>query len=478
MQASPAPAMRRRPPAERTSSSRLTTLQRIGLVLAVLIAPLPLILDVPGLDPIGERMLSIFLLAIILWVSEAVPLVATAVLVIFLEVLLISDQAIVAVPDTVPSAASFYGAFANPVVILFLGGFLIADAAAKYGLDRGLAAVMLRPFQSSARRTMLGLMLITASLSMFMSNTATTATMFAIVMPVLFALPPGVARAGFALCIPVAANVGGLATPVGSPPNAIALASLAERGHTMTFVGWMIATLPVAIVLLAVAYWILTWRFVPRDLVVELDLDARFDTSRKARLFYVVAGITIALWLTEPIHGIPSTTVGFLPVVVLLLTQVMSGEDLKVLQWPVLWLVAGGIALGSGVAASGLDEWLIGLVSWSSLPGPLILFTLALVALVLGTVISNSATANLVIPIALTLAVTVGLDTPLVAVVVALICGLGMALPISTPPNAIAYATGEVSTGQMASVGVTIGVLGLVLLTVVMPPVWDALGML
>lgn len=478
MQASPTPAIRRRPPAEQTSSPRLGALQRIGLILAVLITPLPLLLDVPGLDPIGERMLSIFLLAIILWVTEAVPLVATAVLVIFLEVLLISDQAIVAVPDTVPTAASFYGAFANPVVILFLGGFLIADAAAKYGLDRGLAAVMLRPFQSSARLTMLGLMLITASLSMFMSNTATTATMFAVLMPVLFALPPGVGRAGFALCIPVAANIGGLATPVGSPPNAIALAALAERGHTMTFVGWMIATLPVAIILLAVAYWILTWRFVPRDLVVELDLEARFDTRRKAVVFYVVAGVTIGLWLTEPIHGIPSTTVGFLPVVVLLLTQVMSGEDLKVLQWPVLWLVAGGIALGSGVAASGLDEWLIGLVSWSALPGPLVLATLALVALVLGTVISNSATANLVIPIALTLAITVGLDTPLVAVVVALICGLGMALPISTPPNAIAYATGEVSTGLMASVGVTIGVLGLVLLTVVMPPMWNALGLL
>lgn len=478
MQASPTPVTRPRPAAGRASRSSLTLLQRIGLVLTVLIAPLPLLLDVPGLDPVGERMLTIFLLAIILWVTEAVPLVATAVLVIFLEVLLISDQALLPVPDSVPTAASFYGALANPVVVLFLGGFLIADAAAKYGLDRGLAAVMLRPFQKSARLTVLGLMLITASLSMFMSNTATTATMFAVLMPVLFSLPPGVGRTGFALSIPVAANIGGLATPVGSPPNAIALAALTERGETMTFVGWMLATLPVTIVLLAVAWWLITWRFVPPDLAVELDLEARFNTGRKALVFYVVAAVTIALWLTEPIHGIPSTTVGFLPVVALLLTQVMSGEDLKVLQWPVLWLVAGGIALGSGVAASGLDQWLIGLVSWSALPQALILATLAVIALLLGTTISNSATANLMIPIAMGLAVTVGLDTPVVAVVLALVCGLGMALPISTPPNAIAYATGEVSTGAMASVGVTMGVLGLVLLTVVMPPVWNALGLL
>ncbi|NLJ53157.1 MAG: TRAP transporter large permease subunit, partial [Intrasporangiaceae bacterium] len=186
----------------------------------------------------------------------------------------------------------------------------------------------------------------------------------------------------------------------------------------------------------------------------------------------------VLLWLTEPVHGIPSTTVGFMPVVVLLLTQVMSGEDIKVLQWPVLWLVAGGIALGAGVASSGLDQWLIGLVSWSTLPAALIIVVMAAIALVLGTVISNSATANLLIPIAMTLAVTVGIDPVVLAVVLALVCGLGMALPISTPPNAIAYATGEVSTGQMALVGVAIGVLGLAIITVVMPAVWSALGLL
>ncbi|MDO5501835.1 MAG: DASS family sodium-coupled anion symporter [Actinomycetia bacterium] len=473
-----APARSRQSRGARLPSLGLNPLQRIGLVLAVLIPPIPLLLDVPGLEPVGERMLAIFLLAIILWVCETVPLVATAVLVIFLEVLLISDQALLPVPDDVPTAASFYASLANPVIILFLGGFLIADAAAKYGLDRNLAAVVLRPFQESGRKTVLGLMLITASLSLFMSNTATTATMFAVLLPVLMALPKGVGRTGFALCIPVAANIGGIATPVGSPPNAIALAALNERGHTITFLGWMIAALPVMLILLAVAWWLITRLFVPRELAVELDLDARFDVSPKAVVFYVVAGLTVLLWLTEPVHGIPATTVGFLPVVILLLTQVMSGEDIKVLQWPVLWLVAGGIALGAGVAASGLDDWLIGLVSWSALPTSLILVVLAGIALILGTTISNSATANLIIPIAMGLALTVGLDPTVVAVVLALVCGLGMALPISTPPNAIAYATGEVSTGQMATVGGVIGVLGLVLLTVVMPTVWSWMGVL
>ena len=462
----------------RSPLSDLGLLQRIGLILAVLVSPIPLLVDVPGLEPVGERMLAIFLLAIILWVTEAVPLVATAVLVIFLEVLLISDQALLAVPEDVPTAASFYAALANPVIILFLGGFLIADAASKYGLDRNLAAVLLRPFRANARLTVLGLMAITAGLSMFMSNTATTATMFAVLIPVLAVLPAGTARTGFALSIPVAANVGGIATPVGSPPNAIALAALTERGEQITFVGWMVATLPLMLVLLVAAWALLAWRLVPRGLAVDLDLEARFDLRPKAVVFYVVAATTILLWLTEPVHGIPSTTVGFLPVVALLLTQVMSGEDLKVLQWPVLWLVAGGIALGIGVGTSGLDEWLIGLVSWSTLPQALILVALAVVALLLSTTISNSATANLLIPIAMGLAVTVGLDTQVVAVVLALACGLAMALPISTPPNAIAYATGEVSTPQMATVGIAVGALGLLLVTVVMPPLWAATGLL
>ncbi|MGA8046262.1 MAG: DASS family sodium-coupled anion symporter [Dermatophilaceae bacterium] len=472
--ASAEPRTRPRP----TSRRGLTLLQRIGLALAVLVPPIPLLVDVPDLEPVGERMLAIFLLAIILWVTEAVPLVATAVLVILLEVLLVSDQALLAVPDDVTSAATFYAALANPVIILFLGGFLIADAASKYGLDRNLAAVLLRPFRSSARLTVLGLMAITAVLSMFMSNTATTATMFAVLIPVLALLPSGGARTGFALAIPVAANIGGIATPVGSPPNAIALAALTERGEQITFVGWMLATFPLMVVLLLFAWLLLVWRFVPKDLAVGLDLGADFDRRPKAVVFYVVAAVTILLWLTEPLHGIPSTTVGFLPVVALLLTQVMSGEDLKVLQWPVLWLVAGGIALGIGVGATGLDAWLIGLVSWSTLPQAIILGALALMALLLSTAISNSATANLLIPIALGLAVTVGLDTQVAAVVLAIACGLAMALPISTPPNAIAYATGEVSTPQMAVVGIAVGLVGLLLLVVIMPPLWAATGML
>jgi solute carrier family 13 (sodium-dependent dicarboxylate transporter), member 2/3/5 len=458
---------------------RPNRLQRLGLGLGALAFSLPLVLGVPGLEPAGERMLAIFLLAIVLWVTEAVPLVATAVLVILLQVLLLSEQSPLPVAEAAQlSSSGIFSALADPVIVLFLGGFLIADGAAKFGLDRNLAAVLLRPFGGSGRRTVLGLMLITALLSMFVSNTATTATMFAVVIPVLAALPAGPARTGVALSVPVAANIGGIGTPVGSPPNAIALGALSARGEAVSFVGWMSLAVPLMVLVLAFAWWVLTRRYVPADTRLDLELEARFDRTPAALLFTAVAGGTVLLWLTEPFHGVSSSTVGFLPVVVLLATQVMTADDLRGLQWHVLWLVAGGIALGTGVGATGLDTWVLDLVAWSAFPEVLLVAILVFTALLLSTVISHSAAANLLIPLAISVAAGVALDPTLGAVVVALGCALAMALPISTPPNAIAYATGEIPPVAMATTGLLIGAVGGVLLAFAMPPVWAALGLL
>ncbi|OAV76569.1 DASS family sodium-coupled anion symporter [Dietzia sp. 111N12-1] len=457
-----------------------TPLQRVGLILAVLVPATVLVADLPGLEAPAQRMLAVFSVAVILWVTEAIPLVATAVLVIFLQVLLISDEAVIGLDEVAfeaPTAASIYATLAHPVIILFLGGFLLADGAAKYRLDRNLTAVMLRPFRGSLRLTVLGLMLITAGLSAFMSNTATTATMLAVLIPVLAVSPSPAARTGLALSIPVAATVGGLLTPVSSPPNAIAVGTLADQGIRITFVDWLLATGPLVMVLLVVAWAVLSVRYLDRGVAVDIDVRVDLDTRPRAVLFYVVAGLTVVLWLTEAAHGIPAATVAFLPVTVLLATSVMTGEDLRRLQWPVLWLVAGGIALGSGVAATGLDEWMIGLVDWATLPGLAVTLGLLTLALLLGTLISNSATANLLIPLVPGLAVTVGSDSVILAVALAVVCGLGMALPVSTPPNAIAYATGEIRTKDMAAIGIVVGVVGLVLVAFVMPAWWSLTGL-
>ncbi|MDO5721740.1 MAG: DASS family sodium-coupled anion symporter [Actinomycetaceae bacterium] len=454
-----------------------TKLQRFGQIAAVIGFILPLVMDVPGLDATGERMLGIFLAAIMLWVTEAIPLSATAVLVIMAEVLLISDQAILPVAEEAPKSSQFFAALANPVIILFLGGFMLADGAAKYKVDRALAAVMLKPFLSSPRMTLMGVMLITAVLSMFMSNTATTATMFAVFMPVLLQLPAGKARTGLALAIPIAANVGGIGTPVGTPPNAIALGALQQAGIHISFISWMILAVPLMVIVLAIAWLFLAFRYIPSDLKLDIDLSATFQKGRNPIIFYIVGGITIALWMTEPLHGISSNTVGFIPVVLLMVTQVMSGEDLKALDWPVLWLVAGGIALGIGVGTSGLDAWLINSIDWTAVPVALLLLVLAGIGFGMSNVISHSAAANLLIPLGMGLGASLAAGPAEIAVVLALGCSLGMCLPISTPPNAIAYSTGEISTGEMVKSGVVVGVAGVILLAFIMPFMWHALGL-
>ena len=453
----------------------------IGLTLGVIVFALPYLVEFEGLSVAGHRIFSVFLLAIVLWVTEAIPLHATAALIILLEILLISDKALSSLPAgfEAPAYSTFFAALAHPVLMLFLGGFFLADGAAKFQLDKNMARVLLRPFGDSPQRIMLGLMLITAVFSMFMSNTATTATLLAVVLPVIATLnPEDRLRTGLALSIPVAANIGGLGTPVGTPPNAIAVGSLADAGISISFVQWMIMAIPMMVVILLIAWYLLTRLFPAQEKALQLRIEATFDTSLPAKVFYVTFALTVGLWMTEPLHGISSSIVGFLPVVILLSTRVFSTRDLQSIQWHVLWLVAGGIALGVGVNASGLDLWLVGLVSWESIGQALLILTLAVVALLLSTFISNSAAANLLIPVGLSLALSdaVAADPALAAFFIAVGASLAMALPVSTPPNAIAFSTGAVKTRDLAVAGSIIGVVGLVLYVFVAPLLWDLMG--
>ncbi|WP_054953266.1 SLC13 family permease [Flaviflexus massiliensis] len=464
----------------RKLGSSMSLTKRVGLIVGILAFLFPLIVDIPNLPEAGERMLAIFLLAIVFWITEPIPLVATAVLVILLEVLMISAGTIFEIGggfEPLP-AADYFSALANPVIILFLGGFMIAEGAEKYRLDKNIAAVLLKPFAGSIRLTVLGLMIITALLSMFMSNTATTATMFAVIIPIIAAVEGKKAKAGFALAIPLAANVGGIGTPVGTPPNAIAVGALAERGIQVSFIDWMIMAVPLMLVVLFLSWLLLCALFLPREGKIEISLEKNWDSSPNAKLFYSIAALTIVLWMTEPIHGVSSNIVGFFPVVALLSMKVMSGDDIKKLDWPVLWLVSGGIALGTGVAATELDVWLVESIPWETFSPTLLLFVFGMIGLGIANVISHSAAANLLVPLAVSLAFSLdSVDVTVLAVVVALACSFGMSLPISTPPNAIAYSTGEVSVKHMALVGVITGFGATLLLIFAMPPMWELLGL-
>jgi solute carrier family 13 (sodium-dependent dicarboxylate transporter), member 2/3/5 len=209
-----------------------------------------------------------------------------------------------------------------------------------------------------------------------------------------------------------------------------------------------------------------------------VQIEGEFAHSRDAHIFYGVFIVTVVLWLTESFHGVSSTIVGFVPVVVLLVTGVFTEKDLQKVQWHVLWLIAGGMALGRGILDSGLDRWVIDLISWERIGSTAVIAVFALAALSLATVMSHSASANLIIPLGISVATTpaLGLDPLLVGFMIAIGASLAMSLPISTPPNAIAYSSGIITTGDMAKTGILIGLVGLMIYLFVSPLLWSVLG--
>ncbi|MFM2241738.1 MAG: hypothetical protein RLZ97_593 [Verrucomicrobiota bacterium] len=478
------------------ATSSLFSKKTLSLLLALIGFLLPFFLHIPGLPPAGHRLLSIFLLAVILWVTEPIPLFATSSVVILALVLFLSDMSAKLTwawgaadgfaNGAPPPYTVFMGSLANKVLILFLGGFFIAFGAAKFGVDKNLAAIVIKPFGTKPTRVLLGIMLVTAFQSMWMSNTATTATIMAVILPIIHRLDAkDKFRAALALGVPFAANIGGIGTPIGTPPNAIALGALAkinpETGEALgkcSFFQWMIFAVPVAAVLLIVAWVLLSLLFPSSNKAIVVDMDVKWEKSRNAIIYYATAIFTIGLWVTGSLHGIDSYVTGLFPVAILLSTGVVTTKDFRSLEWDVLWLVAGGVALGEGVAATGFDKWLVGLVEWNTFGPTMLGVTICGCALLMSTFISNSAATNLLAPIAVAVATAAGGEIITIVIFVALGASMAMSLPISTPPNAIAYSTGCVSTKQMATAGGLVAVIGLGLALLILHPLLKLAGVL
>ena len=368
---------------------------------------------------------------------------------------------------------SIMATFADPIIILFLGGFFLAAAATKYRLDSNLAKVLLKPFGTNPKFVMLGLMVATALFSMFMSNTATAAMMLASLTPVLSVFAPeDRGRAAFALCIPVAANIGGIGTPIGTPPNAIALKAMQDMGLSISFGKWMMFGVPFVIVMLLVGWLVLVKMFPISAKEIKLEMDGKFLKTPKAIIVYITFAVTVGLWVCSDMLnlGIDSNTIAIVPIAVFSVTQVISKEDLKAMSWDVLWLVAGGFALGVALQQTNLAKDMIDAIPFHTWNPTLLMVGAGFICLFMATFMSHTATASLLMPILAGVAGSMmGKEALDGAGAVGLLCAiafassLGMALPISTPPNALAYATGLVEQKGMAISGTILCLLGLAL---------------
>ncbi len=448
----------------------------MNLRLAAAILPALLVLFLPAewlgdLPPLQQRMLAIFFMAVCFWVLEPIPIFATSVLLIFMELLLVSSQSFLwirheAGAENLLPYSKILGTFASPIIMLFLGGFFLAIAATKYRLDLNLARVLLKPFGNNPRWIMLGLMMITAIFSMFMSNTATTALMLAILSPVLRTMKdedPG--RTAFVLSIPIAANIGGVGTPIGTPPNAVAMKYL-TGSDAISFSEWMLFGIPLALSILMIAWALLLLLFPPQEQHMELSIKGEFQKSGRAIVVYVVFAGTILLWLTGKLHGLNSYVVAMFPVAIFLAFRIITKDDLKLLSWDVLWLISGGIALGLGLEETGLSKTLVESLPFAQWPGMVVLGGSAVVALLMSTFISNTATANLLLPLMAVLGSSqpalqeLG-GTRAIVLVNAFACSMAMALPVSTPPNALAFASGMLKGNELMKAGIIVSIFGL-----------------
>lgn len=451
----------------------------ISIVATVVVACLPTdCFGIDGLTVVQQRIIAIFVFATLMWLTEAIPAWATSVCLICMLLFATSD-----------SALSFYSSgleksellsykvlmatFADPIIILFLGGFVLAIATTKSGLDVVMARYLLKPFGKKSEVVLLGFILITGLFSMFISNTATAAMMLTFLAPVFKALPAdGKGRVALTLAIPLGANIGGIGTPIGTPPNMIALKYLNDPEGMNLNIGfgeWMMYMVPMTLILLVFGWWLLLKLFPFKQKTIELNIEGNIQHNWRTTVVIVTFAVTILFWLLDKVTGVNANTVAMIPIAVFAATGVITAKDLQAVNWSVLWMVAGGFALGVALNESGLAENAIQSIPFGKWSPLVILIIAMLVCYAMSNFISNTATTALLVPV---LAVVCkgmgdkledigGVSTMLIAI--AITASVSMCLPISTPPNAIAHSTGLVKQNEMLKVGIVIGVIGMVL---------------
>lgn len=412
--------------------------------------------------PVDERaVLLLLMLAVGFWTSEAIPAFAVGLFIIGYLVFVLGTT--ILLPEARDTAA-YVDTWSSQVIWIMLGGFVLADGMSRTGLDRALLLTAIRPAGTRPERVLLAIMLAAAVASMFISNTSTTVLLTGAVLPLVRRLDPGDPfRRSLLVAIPLAASVGGMGTIIGSAPNAIAAGMAAEFGTDIDFVRWMAVGVPPALALVILAWVFLCWRHPAGRSNVILDFGddevADLPQRRERLIVSATALITVALWMTTPLHGIHAAAISLIPIVALSMTQVLTAERVRSMPWDTLMLIAGGLSLGEAVVDTGLATRLASGLNFlrdfqSPLPG---LIVLALVTVIASNFMSNTATVALILPVAVS--ILPGREVE-VCLTLGLSASCALLLPVSTPPNAIVHSTGELATRDFRPTGLLLGLLG------------------
>lgn len=416
-------------------------------------------------QPIFKRALIVAGICLTLWLTEVVPAyVPTFVLWALTPLLLhgFGDQF---------QLTRVLGWSANPVLALFLGGFALSVAASRYGIDSLIAQLAVRLSGGSKLLLLALTATATATLSMWMSNIAAAAMMIAALHPLFVGVAKGDRfRRALLLAIALGANFGGMATPIGTGPNAIAIAAISST-HEITFVEWMVFALPLACGLMMAGLLLLMVRFRVRGAATGLPRISVKAPSRGGRLVMIVFFVTVAAWLTEPFHGTSSAIVALLATALLFGSGLLKRDDLARIDWSTLVLIAGGIALGNLLEQSGVIRFASAAMPWQEVSPLVRLFALCFASALLSALMSNTAAVTMLIPLAASID-----PAPSTAVLIAIAASLGIPFVISTPPNAMVYGEGGITFADLAVPGLILMILGCVIVSLTGPFVLKLVG--
>ncbi|WP_328717481.1 DASS family sodium-coupled anion symporter [Halomonas elongata] len=461
---------------------------RIGLWLGPLWLVLTWLSPAPaGMPESAWACVGLALLMATWWSTEAIPIPATSLL----PLVLMPALGIEGMGDTAVS-------YANPIIYLFLGGFLLGIAMQRWNLHRRIALHVLKVVGQRPRRQIGGFMIATGFLSMWVSNTATAIMMLPIGMSVVSLLddsdPEELRRYATALLLAIAysASIGGVATLIGTPPNALLAGYLADsRGIDLGFAQWMLVGLPISLAMMVCAWWWLTRRGFALDTgehgaaMVDREL-ARLGTMSSAERRVGVIFLLAALaWVVRPLlnqHGLDwlsDTGIAIAAGILLFLLpsgnergqRLMRWEDAQNLPWGILLLFGGGLALAGGISRSGLAEWIAQhLGIFGAFPVLALIGVVVLVIIFLTEVTSNTATAAAFLPLLGALALSLDISPLLVTVPAAIAASCAFMMPVATPPNAIVFATGHMKIQSMIRAGFVLNLISTVLVTLLAYP--------
>jgi len=426
-----------------------------------------------NITPEAHAVFAIIITAGILWFTEAIPLFITSLLIPVMAIIFAG----------VDRKAAF-GAFFDPVIVLILGGFVIAIAMERHKLSDKIAFKLIEIIGRRPSLILLALIFVTAFFSMWMSNSASAAMMLPIGLVILSknGLISNKSNFGKAVIIGIAyaATAGGIATLVGTPPNAMTARFLGDNGIQVDFIDWMIYALPYVLIMLVVIWVVLMVLFKPEIKTLKVRKTERFfDMHGKQKLVIFILALTIALWLTTKIHGIHSSVVAVIPIILLYLTGCLKTPDFSRVNWPTLILIGGGISLGTAIHLTGLDLDMANYLKIFVTDQPLlfIMFILAAFTMLITAFASNTATVAIFVPVIIPLAASLGLPVMTFAIMVAIAASTDFIFPVGTPPTAMAYGTGYVRVKDIAKSGSIVTLTGLALIVIFARYIWPLLGL-